>query len=107
MTTQLVPSGFTFGDALAEHYAALEQAHAPALVFDSEILHRGAGTPPPPGRSVFGRAVAAHSIAAHWWASSCSVELCSAAGWKEWLHGTGGTEFSDAPEYRMLPIASG
>ena len=39
------------------------------------------------------------------WVTSCSVELCSAAGWEAWvLAVTGGTEFSDAPEYRMLPI---
>ena len=40
--------------------------------------------------------------------SSCSVELCSAAGWEAVLVGTGGTSFDPHDEaYRMLPIAAG
>ena len=40
--------------------------------------------------------------------SSCSVELCSAAGWEAVLVGTGGTSFDpDDEAYRMLPIAAG
>ena len=140
-TTQLVPSGFTSGAIGEEHYSALEQAKAPALIFDSEILHRGAETPPAPtspaptspapdlSSQVAGREGAARGRGGGngdgggggtgvdggggsgrrpppgaGWVSSCSVELCSFSGWEEWVRGTGGTEFSDAPEYRMLPI---
>ena len=101
-TTQLVPSGFTHGAIADEHYSRLVQAAAPALVFDSEILHRGAPTPTPAAAA----ADEAAAGAGDGWVSSCSVELCSAAGWEEWQAcSTGGTVFSDEPEYRMLPIA--
>ena len=102
-TTQLVPNGFTWGAVRDEHYAQLRDARAPALIFDSEILHRGAQTPAalqpraPVETPYVGLATAG-------WVSSCSVELCSVLGWTEWQSGTGGTEFSDEPEYRMLPI---
>jgi hypothetical protein len=110
-TTQLVPSGFTRGRVAEEHYSGLTQAGTPALIFDSEILHRGAETPPPPpppsspqggigGSGDIGGG-GGHGAG---WLSSCSVELCSFSGWEEWVRGTGGTEFSDAPEWRMLPI---
>ena len=105
ITTQLAPSGFTYGDVCDKDYARLQAAHAPALIFDSEILHRGAATPMPAARAP-GRDAATEGAHGVGWVSSCSVELCSAAGWDEWVHGTGGTEFSAAPEYRMLPIAA-
>lgn len=96
-TTELVPSGFTHGATRDTHYEALAPARAPAVIFNSEILHRGGATAP-----VKAPTPAASGVG---WVSSCSVELCSAAGWEEWDGGaTGGTEFSDAPEYRMLPI---
>ena len=100
-TTQLVPSGFTRGQADAEHYAALAQEAAPALIFDSEILHRGAATQPAAAQGGVAGCSGSHGAG---WVSSCSVELCSFSGWEEWERGTGGTEFNDAPEWRMLPI---
>ena len=155
-TTQLSPDGFTSGAIGEEHYANLTQAmvphnaaslpspslflsktlpmikfwQAPALIFDSEILHRGAATPPlgaapaaaAPSSSPVSKEAArggggrgdgdgngdgplgAAAPPGAGWVSSCSVELCSFSGWEEWVRGTGGTEFSDAPEYRMLPI---
>lgn len=108
-TTQLVlgPGGFTSGQFGEEHYRQLAQAAAPAVLMDSEVLHRGAQT-------------AAHSSSPHadakkcsnggtrGWVSSLSVELCSPTGWLAWeAGGTGGTEDDgEEDEYAMLPIAT-
>lgn len=80
---------------------------APAALFDSEILHRGAPTPPlAAADGVSARDGVVAPLGAGW-VSSCSVELCSAAGWEAWLVGTGGTTADPHDEaYRMLPISS-
>eukprot|EP00937_MAST-01D_sp_MAST-1D-sp2_P001332 g1332.t1 len=92
-TTEIVGAGaggFARGAVRDEHYGALECARAPALIFNSELLHRGGAT-----------------AAGDRWVSSCSVELCSAAGWDAWLRGTEGTTNDplDA-SYRMLPVCN-
>eukprot|EP00908_Phaeocystis_cordata_P016911 Transcript_28233.p6 GENE.Transcript_28233~~Transcript_28233.p6 ORF type:complete len:194 (-),score=65.94 Transcript_28233:129-710(-) len=118
-TTQLVPGGFTEGVIYDEHYGELRQLAAPAAVIDSEVLHRGAATPPllpaPAGAGAGvgegegngeGNGLGAPLGAG--WVSSCSVELCSSAGWEAWLARTGGTSADPADEaFQMLPIAAG
>ena len=87
------------------------QVRAPAIVYDSEALHRGGPTPPAPpdladggGSGGGGRS----GEGAVGWVSSGSLELCSAAGWRAWLRGTGGTVADPADEeYRMLKIDRG
>lgn len=88
-TTQIVPGGFTEGDACDYHFPAIEQVRAPAILVDSEALHRGAETP------------------TEAWASTLSIELCTAGGWEAWEEqSTGGTvkdPFSPL-DWRMLEI---
>ena len=92
-TTELVPGtegGFSRGATGWQSYTKLVQVCAPAVVMNSEILHRGGTVPAALGG----------------WASSCSLELCSAAGWEAWCVGTEGTVADpDDEEYRMLLIA--
>ena len=84
-STQLVPGGFTEGQIREEHYAQLRQVRAPAALFDSEILHRGAATPPlaetlegPLGAPLGAGWVRTRGSRAYYYplVSSCSVELC-------------------------------
>ena len=65
-TTEIVPGAFTAGVATAVHYAKAQSVAAHAVVMNSEMLHRGAAVLSPA------------------WASTCSVELCSSAGWEAW-----------------------
>ena len=128
-TTQVVQRGFSGGEVRPAHYALLVQVAAPAVIVDSEILHRGGATPPAPpppaapptaGGMGVGVGMGMGGGGAHLdvdlaprlalgagWVSSCSVELCSAAGWEAWCAGTGGTSPDDPHDeaYRMLPIA--
>lgn len=102
-TTQIVPRGFSSGAVRAADYGRLKQVRAPAIVYDSEALHRGGPTPPAPAAASNG----VDSDPAAGWVSSCSIELCSAAGWRAWARGTGGTTADpDDEEYRMLKVAS-
>lgn len=81
-TTQLVPGGFTDGRTDPEVYAKLESASAPCLLYDNEVLHRGAAN------------------TSDRWVSTCSIELCTRTGFNEvWK---GGSE--DDGIYKMLPI---
>jgi len=92
-TTEIVPYGFTHGVPNKEHYIAIQRASAPAIIMDSEILHRGAATPP-----------ATETSSA--WVSSCSVEICSPTGWIAWEGGTGGTQKpidDEDDDWKMLP----
>jgi len=81
-TTQLIPGGFTNGQVAAQHYVKLKDASAPCLLYDNEMLHRGAAN------------------SKDSWVSTCSIELCTRTGndevWK------GGSE--DDGTYKMLPI---
>merc|ERR1719277_2884584 len=43
-TTNVVPRGFTEGCTTWEHYERVVSVKAPAFIFDSEMLHRGAQT---------------------------------------------------------------
>ncbi|CAE8585592.1 unnamed protein product, partial [Polarella glacialis] len=94
-TTQVVPGGFTEGVTSRNDYERLVTARSCALVFDSEVLHRGGAVPKAPLGSV-GR-----------WASSCSLEFCSASGWTAWQGGTEGTVADPSDEeWAMLPVAA-
>lgn len=94
-TTEVVRGGFTDGVVGADDYEQLTRVRSPAILVDSEALHRGGPTAPP----------TAGAATTDGWMSTCSVELCSASGWKEWLRGTGGTVADPQdPEYRMLQI---
>jgi len=81
-TTQIVPFGFTDGQVQTHHFSKLERASAPGLLYDNEVLHRGAANP------------------AKTWASTCSIELCTRTGYDQvWK---GGSE--DDGTYKLLPI---
>jgi len=81
-TTQIVPGGFTLGAISEDSFSSIRQVRAPAIVVDSEVLHRGARTPP----------VGADSCAPLGWVSTLSIELCSPSGWQAWEEfSTGGT----------------
>lgn len=81
-TTQIVPGGFTQGAISEDSFSRIKQVRAPAIVVDSEVLHRGAPTPP----------VATDSCASLGWVSTLSIELCSPIGWQAWEEfSTGGT----------------
>ena len=98
-TTEVVRGGFTRGVVATHHYASLVTASAPAILVDAEALHRGGRTPPHAAPMTPG------DESSKGWVSSCSVEMCSSAGWRAWLEGTGGTEADpNDPEYRMLSI---
>jgi len=88
--TELVPGAFTRGSCAARQFERLKSPEAPALVFDSEILHRGA------------------AVSGNQWVATLSIGLCSPGGWEAWKAGTGGTYAEDvnAEEWRMLPIRS-
>eukprot|EP00421_Protoceratium_reticulatum_P072434 CAMPEP_0168412534 /NCGR_PEP_ID=MMETSP0228-20121227/28756_1 /TAXON_ID=133427 /ORGANISM="Protoceratium reticulatum, Strain CCCM 535 (=CCMP 1889)" /LENGTH=254 /DNA_ID=CAMNT_0008426295 /DNA_START=1 /DNA_END=766 /DNA_ORIENTATION=- len=96
-TVEVVPGGFTHGQADAEHYELVESAKAPAIIVDGEVLHRGGATP---------SAARSGAAGGSGWVSSCSIEMCSASGWRAWQAGTMGTVADpDDPEWRMLLIA--
>ena len=98
-TTEVVAEGFTNGRVRAQDYRRLAKARANTILVDSEALHRGGST-----RGVGGTAAAPDGSTTGW-VSSCSVELCSASGWKAWLEGTDGTVADpNDPAYRMLTI---
>eukprot|EP00929_Paragymnodinium_shiwhaense_P027312 TRINITY_DN16057_c0_g1_i1.p1 TRINITY_DN16057_c0_g1~~TRINITY_DN16057_c0_g1_i1.p1 ORF type:complete len:448 (-),score=58.01 TRINITY_DN16057_c0_g1_i1:143-1486(-) len=63
-TTNIVPGAFTEGVTGWDHYAGWRTVKAPALVFDSEMLHRGGATPPGTGFS-----------------TSLTVQVSSGTGW--------------------------
>jgi len=62
-TTNVVPGGFTEGAASWDDYEKLTQVNAPALIFDSEVLHCGGRT---------GQVG---------WSSSLTAQFCSGQGW--------------------------
>jgi len=96
-TTEIVPGGFTQGQVSEEHFEALEQARAPAVVLDSEALHRGAVTPSPSSSEASG------------WKSTLSLELCTPSGFAAWedFSTAGTTKDPDSPlDWRMLPFSS-
>jgi hypothetical protein len=66
----LQPGGLTFGQIEPTALEQLVCISVPAVVMNSEILHRGGATPP-----------VAVADGAAGWVSSCSIELCSASGW--------------------------
>ena len=68
-TTEIVGGAFTDGEILPEHYAALESAAAPAVVFDSEVLHRGSGV-----------------LRSAAWTTTLTAQLCSTSGWAALPH---------------------
>jgi len=97
-TTQIVPGGFTSGAVYSHHYDSIEQVRAPAIVVDSECLHRGAPVAQMP----------ADTKVPAGWASSLSLELCTPSGWAAWEDfGTGGTEKdpNSTLDWRMLKFA--
>lgn len=65
VTTNVVPKGFTEGCATWDDYGKIVATRCPALVFDSEVLHRGAPTPAGIG-----------------WSTSLTVQVCSGRGWE-------------------------
>jgi len=82
-TTQIVPGGFTQGAISEDSFSRIQQVRAPAIVVDSEVLHRGAPTPPVSTDS---------SCTPLGWVSTLSIELCSPNGWQAWEEfSTGGT----------------
>merc|ERR1712232_86493 len=86
-TTQLVPGAFTDGAVCSEHFEKIAQHQSPAILVDSECLHRGAPTP------------------ATSWGSTLSIEFCTPSGWDAWeAFETGGTtkETSSGMDWRML-----
>lgn len=86
-TTEIVPGAFTEGASSSAHFDAVMRASAPAIVVDSEVLHRGAATP------------------SERWGSSLSIEFCTEAGWAAWeAEATGGTTKDPTSEldWRML-----
>eukprot|EP00929_Paragymnodinium_shiwhaense_P005737 TRINITY_DN10803_c0_g1_i1.p1 TRINITY_DN10803_c0_g1~~TRINITY_DN10803_c0_g1_i1.p1 ORF type:complete len:816 (-),score=122.60 TRINITY_DN10803_c0_g1_i1:50-2497(-) len=95
-TTQVVPAAYTDGAVWAEHFDKVVQVRAPAILVDSEVLHRGAPTPPPfDGKT---------------WVSTLSLEMCTPSGWAAWeAFETGGTtkETSGNFDWRMLEFAGG
>ena len=99
-TTEIAPAHFTQGVCTDGAYDALVRSDAPAIVVNAEVLHRGART----GKGVSGAGVGADAGAG--WVSTCSLELCSGAGWNAWVNGsTGGTTIADGgTAWRMLPI---
>jgi len=89
-TTEVVPEGFTEGSVQEEHFRKIRRASAPAIIVDSEALHRGAKVP------------------AGAWGSTLSLELCTASGWDAWeAYETGGTtkDPTSPLDWRMLLIA--
>eukprot|EP00927_Polykrikos_kofoidii_P078721 TRINITY_DN75537_c0_g1_i1.p1 TRINITY_DN75537_c0_g1~~TRINITY_DN75537_c0_g1_i1.p1 ORF type:complete len:809 (+),score=99.11 TRINITY_DN75537_c0_g1_i1:34-2460(+) len=81
-TTQFVPGAFTLGKVRDSDFTNIKQVCAPAVVLDSEMLHRGAATP----NGLEGSHVPAV------WKSTLSLELCSPSGWAAWEDfSTGGT----------------
>lgn len=81
-TTEIVPGGFTDGQTDWRHYEQLARASAPCLLYDNEVLHRGAANQ------------------SENWVSTCSIELCTRTGYTQ--------VWKDGPEddgcYEMLPI---
>jgi len=97
-TTQMVPDGFTQGQVEEGHYKLVKQVAAPAVIVDSEALHRGAPTAshPKDSRAPVG------------WANSLSLEFCTPSGWAAWeAYETGGTskDPSSALDWTMLKFA--
>merc|ERR1719215_182235 len=64
-STNVVSGAFTEGTANWDHYAKWEIAQAPAIIFDSEMLHRGGRTLPGVG-----------------WTTTLTLQVCSGAGWE-------------------------
>jgi len=96
-TTQIVPGAFTEGEVAERHFSQIVQVRAPAIVVDSEVLHRGGPTLPAP----------AGAPAPAGWVSSLSLELCSPSGWAAWeAFATGGTtkDPTSPLDWRMLRI---
>jgi len=86
-TTEIVPGAFTEGASTSGSFEAIVRASAPAIIVDSEVLHRGAATP------------------ADRWGSSLSIEFCTQAGWAAWeAVATGGTTKDPSSEldWRMI-----
>jgi len=63
-TTQVVSGAFTEGGTEWEHYERCSKAQGRALIFDSEMLHRGGPTAPGSGLS-----------------STLTLQVCSGSGW--------------------------
>jgi hypothetical protein len=96
-TTQIVLGAFTNGKVRTCHYDLVEQVRAPAIVVDSECLHRASPIPPLP----------VGALPTTGWVSTLSVELCTASGWAAWdACETGGTvkDPKSAKDCRMLSI---
>lgn len=96
-TTQLVPGAFTEGAASEEHFKMIKQARAPAILVDSEALHRGGPTPPATDAQYGG------------WMSTLSMEFCTPSGWAAWEeYSTGGTakDPTSSADWRMLSVAN-
>lgn len=102
-TTQIVSGGFTEGDSTDDCFSRIRQVRAPAIVADSEALHRGASTAP----------AAAGALPTAGWASTLSLELCTPSGWAAWeAYATAGTTKEDTSDgdtstldWRMLEFA--
>eukprot|EP00929_Paragymnodinium_shiwhaense_P005738 TRINITY_DN10803_c0_g2_i1.p1 TRINITY_DN10803_c0_g2~~TRINITY_DN10803_c0_g2_i1.p1 ORF type:complete len:519 (-),score=75.29 TRINITY_DN10803_c0_g2_i1:280-1836(-) len=95
-TTQIVPGAFTDSEVWEEHFDKIAQVKAPAIIVDSECLHRGAPTPPPSDGKR--------------WTSTLSLELCTPSGWAAWeAFATGGMtkDASGSVDWRMLEFARG
>lgn len=63
-TTNIVPGAFTEGCSDWSHYNSWKKLKAPAIIFDSEVLHRGDCTSPGVG-----------------WSSTFTLQICSGTGW--------------------------
>eukprot|EP00928_Gymnodinium_smaydae_P088827 TRINITY_DN72876_c0_g1_i1.p1 TRINITY_DN72876_c0_g1~~TRINITY_DN72876_c0_g1_i1.p1 ORF type:complete len:807 (-),score=161.93 TRINITY_DN72876_c0_g1_i1:78-2498(-) len=97
-TTEIVPEGFTEGSVGDADFQRIMRVRAAAIVVDSEVLHRGAATPPS----------TAGAAGSDEWVSSLSLELCSPSGWEAWeAYRTGGTtkDPSSPLDWRMLCFA--
>lgn len=96
-TTELVPGAFTRSCASEANFQRIKRVRSPAIVVDSECLHRGAATPP--------KADGASDMCG--WASTLSLELCTASGWDAWEDFSTGGTFKDVHsslDWRMLRI---
>jgi len=98
-TTQVVPGAFTQGDIAPHHFDSIRQAKAPAIIVDSEALHRGGPTPAVPIDGADNKVS---------WMSTLSLEFCTASGWDAWEEQmTGGTtkDPTSTQDWRMLCVA--
>ena len=100
-----MPRAFSEGKASEADYARLLRVRSPCVVFDSEVLHRGAATggvslataalspatttPSPAITTTPSPAITTHHHPASLpppsqtgaWGSTCTAQLCSASGW--------------------------